>query len=129
MATLAPRSPALRIVRNLVLLWVGLSLLGLVFAVVLSLYAMGWGCTADGSMRGGLSWGPCVLAYSVGILGAVTSLVCAVVVLLFAQLFYWAGADVKQGRPRRWWSREALLGEVLDAADIGEFDGDGGDGD
>ena len=126
MTTLAPRSPALRIVRNLVLLWAALSLLGLLLAVVLVFYAMGWGCTADGAMRGGLSWGPCVMAYSVGILGAIASLVCAVVMLFFAQLFFLAGAQSSRGRPRRWWSREALLGEALDAADIGEG-GDGGD--
>jgi hypothetical protein len=118
MTTLAPRSPALRIARNLVLLWVGLSLLGLALALALSIYAMGWGCSSSSSMSGGLSWGPCVLAYSVAILGAVASLACSVVMLFFAQLFYWAGAEMKEVRPRRWWSREALFDTALDAADI-----------
>ena len=125
MATLAPRSPALRVVRNLALLWTALSLLGLGLAVVVALYAAVHGCTADGSMAGGLSWGPCVLAWSVGLLGSTASLACAVVMLFFAQLFYWGGMQSTRSRPRRWWSREALLGEALDAADVGE----GGDGD
>jgi hypothetical protein len=125
MTALAPRSAALRIMRNLALLWAALSLLGLVLAVVVSIYAMGWGCTADGAMRGGLSWLPCVLAYSAGILGAIASFACAVVMLFFAQLFYLAGMQSSRSRPRRWWSREALFDEALDAADIG--DGDGGD--
>lgn len=124
MARIAPRSPALRLARNLVLLWVALSLLGLALSVLFSFYAMGWGCTVGGAIRGGLTWGPCVLATSVGILGSIVSLACSVLMLFFAQLFYWAGANVTQVRPKRWWSREALLGEVLDAADVGEFGDD-----
>ena len=128
MATLAPRSPALRVARNLALLWTALSVLGLGLAIVVALYAAVQGCTDSGSMAGGLSWGPCVLAWSVGLLGATASLACAVVMLFFAQLFYWGGMQSTRTRPRRWWSREALLDGALDAADIGEGDG-GSDGD
>ena len=119
MPTLAPRSPVLRVLRNLVLAWVALSLLGLAGAIALSVYAMGWGCTGEAPLAAGASWGVCALGWSVGILGALASLFCAVVTLFFVQLFYWAGADIKQvhGRPRRrWFSREALFDEVVDEA-------------
>lgn len=116
MPTLAPRSPALRVLRNLTLAWVALSLLGLAGAAVLSVYAMGWGCTGGTAFSGGLSWGACVLAYSAGLLGAVGSLFASVVLLFFVQLFYWAGVEVKEARPRRWFSREALFDEAIDVA-------------
>jgi hypothetical protein len=116
MPTLVPRSPALRVLRNLALAWVGLSLLGLAAAAVLSIYAMGWGCTGEATWSGDLSWGACALAWSVGILVALGSLFASVVMLFFVQLFYWAGVEVKQARPRRWFSREALFDEIADTA-------------
>ena len=58
------------------------------------------------------------MASGVGVLGATASLVTAIVVLFFVQLFHLAGVDVRQqphGR-RRWFSRQALLDETVDAA-------------
>ena len=129
MATIAPpRSPAVRIVRNLALLWTLLSLLGLLLALGLTVYSAAWGCTPAGSWSQDMPWIGCVLAVGVGVLAAAASLACAVVMLFFAQLFYWGGMQASRARPRRWWSREALFDSALDAADVGESDGDGGDG-
>ena len=118
MTTLPPRSPGLRLARNLALLWMGLSLLGLLGAIVFVVYAMGWGCSEGSMLRGGLSWFGCVMASSVSIMAAIASLITATVVLFFAQIFYLAGAQVRQGGPSRprWFSRQALFGDAADVA-------------
>lgn len=109
-ADVAPRSPVLRLVRNLALLWCGLSLLGLAAAVVVLVYAAGWGCRAPDNTVG---WGPCMGPYVMAVPAALASLFTSAVVLLFAQLFYRAGMRREPPAPTR--ERTSLRRRVADA--------------
>lgn len=108
MADIRPRSPGVRLARNLSLLWFVLSLLGLIGAVLLVVYGMAIGCSDAAS-----GWGVCVAGFSLAILASVSSLFMATVALVFAQMFYMAGARVKEGGERTRFSVRGFFANIL----------------
>lgn len=109
MSHIRPRSTALRLVRNLSLLWFLLSLVALVVAGVLLVYGMVVGCS-DGA--GG--WGACVALFSMGILASLSSLFMATIALVFSQMFYMAGAKVTAMERQRFSVRGFFSDLMLD---------------
>ncbi len=110
MSHIRPRSTALRLVRNLALLWFLLSLVALVVACVLLIYGMAVGCSDDGA--GG--WGGCVALFSMGILASLSSLFMATIALVFSQMFYMAGAKVTASERQRFSVRGFFSDLMLD---------------
>lgn len=112
MSQIRPRSPVVRLVRNLSLLWFLLSLVALVGAGVLLIYGMAIGCTGG---EGG--WGACVAMFSMGILASLSSLFMATIALVFSQMFYMAGAEVTAAEKPRFSVRGFFSDLILDIFD------------
>ncbi len=112
MSQIRPRSPVLRLVRNLSLLWFLLSLVALVVAGLLLVYGMVIGC------RGGADgWGACVGLFSIGIFASLSSLFMATIALVFSQMFYMAGAKVTAMERQRFSVRGFFSDLMLDIFD------------
>ena len=108
MADIRTRSPGLRLVRNLSLLWFVLSLLALTGAGLLVVYGMVWGC-----VQSSVGWFGCVLGFSMALLAALSSLFMATVALAFAQMFFMAGVRVKEGGERPRFSVRGFFADIV----------------
>src|SRR5688500_11929102 len=87
MADIAPRNPVLGLLRLLALAWTLLSLLGVGLGMLAVLYAFAWGCLDSAS-----GYATCAAPTIMLPVVALSSLFVSAVVLLFAHLFYMAGA-------------------------------------
>ena len=111
MTDIQPRNPLLGLLRLLALIWVGFSLLGIVIGVLAVVYAGAYGCVDHAQ-----GWFACTAATGLLPLSALGSLFTATIVLIFAQLFYAAGARVRDvPLPRRRTLREKARDSVVDA--------------
>jgi hypothetical protein len=111
MTDLPPRNPALGALRLFALGWAVLSLLGIVAGVLAVLYGGAWGCQDHAQ-----GWFACTAATFMIPLSAAGSLFTALVVLLFAHLFYVAGARVRTVEPKRRSLRDKVGEAALDGA-------------
>jgi uncharacterized membrane protein len=108
----APRNPLLGLIRLLALVWVLLSLLGVVVGLIAILYAGAHGCV--GNAQG---WFWCTAATGLIAISALGSLFTALVVLFFAHLFYLGGAKVTTVEPKRRSLRGFLVDVIADILD------------
>ncbi len=109
MSHIRPRSTAVRLGRNLSLLWFLLSLIALVVAGVLLVYGMAVGCRDDAD-----GWGGCVALFSIGIFASLSSLFMATIALVFSQMFYMAGAKVTAaGTERQRFSVRGFFSDLM----------------
>jgi uncharacterized membrane protein len=111
MTTIQPRHPVLGLIRLFALAWTLLSLLGVIVGVLALLYFAAWGCV--GHHQG---WFGCTLGTAILPFAWLVSLFMAVVALIFAQIFYVAGARAERVELRRPSLRRGvrhLIGEVL----------------
>lgn len=115
MTSIAARSPGLRVARNIALAWLLLSLLGLAAAIVFTVY--GAGAVCPGFSNGIGDWIGCAIGFSTSIIAALVSIFASAVVLLFAQLFYMAGATVRTARAGRVGIGDELLDAAVDVID------------
>lgn len=110
MPLIPARHPVPGVFRLLALLWMLLSLLGMVVGVCALLYAGAWGCVGHA-----VGWFGCTAATAMLPFGSLVSFVVATTMLIFAQLFYLAGMKSERVEPRRTSLKGEAKNLIIDA--------------